>query len=163
MKSLTLRRKLVIAFLGVVLLCPALYYARYYSRPAVWATFWIRTEVSRIPGVTFQNVIDVSSISDQEVYTFLNVEGKGLLVLRNVTVDSFTTEVGPVILTQIGGCRVSPINLNQSQVAGDFPALYVTSIPRLVQRYDETYAELHLSDSNREPTTPHCLPGQNPY
>lgn len=148
MTRIVSRFRFLLFVLGAFLLCFALYYGECYSRPEIFATFWIESDASQIPGVNVQTIIEVSSIDDTEVYTFLEVEGKNILGLKNLTRESFTTDTGPVILTQIGACKISEVNLNSWFMAQNFPKLYVKSVSELVAKYDEIYAELHQVGSN---------------
>jgi hypothetical protein len=156
MTSIVSRFRFLLFVLGAILLCLALYYGYYYSQPEIFATFWMESDASQIPGVKVQTIIDVSSMSEVEVYTFLEVENKNIVGLMNLTRESFTTDTGSIILTQIGACMISAINLNSWYVAQNFPAFYVKSVSELVAKYDEIYAELRRHDPDLK--KPSCIP-----
>ena len=150
------RLQLLLLAVPVVAMVSALAY--YYGRPGVWDSRLFTNFAGRMANVAVVDISDVSTVTNVEVYTQLQIGKTGMVVLLNATMRSFLAEDGPVILTQIGGCFISPVDLNGDSIAQHYPELRVTSVRQLVERYDAIYRELHVDQPDVNVDRPRCLP-----
>lgn len=94
----------------------------------------VEAEVRKMPGVSIQQVVDLGPYDEVNVYVWLQIEGKGRLVLGEPTRDSFTGG-GYIYIREIKDCATllsSPPN----------PPWRFNTVKEVIEKYDEIYAKL---------------------